>query len=420
MVLPVFLPPTILALGFIAIWGTAGYANSLLLWLHLPSHQWLYSSLAIIASHCYYNIPLAYLAIQLRLGASNDQLENAAQLLGANPFKQWWYITLPRLRSTLLGVSLLIFLYAFMSFALPLILGGSHYQTIEVYIYQLITQQHNLTAALSLAAVQWLVLTSIILIVYRHGSLFPTTQVRSSQSLKVRPIIIIIQLLAATMVLLPIVAVIRSGLDISQLSKLLESGFLVITTRTLIMAGGVAMIVTLIALIVVQSLPDYLQRGSLLLLALSPVTVGVMFKLVGSPSLLQLGLAYALLLLPVMILWLRALWLARPPQFNEALQLLGATTQQRWVANNRWLLPAILQSITFGIIMIIGDITLSLLLAPYDAPTMMSFSYRLLGSYRFPLAAAGMTSTLIVIMMVIGLGAWLQYYCTHSYATRRS
>lgn len=402
MTLPIFLPSAIVAVGFIAVWGNAGYVNDLLNIIGAPSLSFLYSPAAIIASHCFYNVPLAYLAIRLRLLAMHDNLEESAQSLGAAPARTILDITLPRLRSTLIGISLVIFLYAFMSFALPLILGGIRYQTLEVYIYTLITQQFALDTAMLLASVQFIGLILIVIIGLRYikdvqeKNVYVPRHAPSSHSW-----LTFFQFLLSAYILAPSIAVIIRAASLPALQTLLQSSFPAALLRTLGLAGITAIITLTFSLLIVLYTHRAFHGVMLLILAVSPITLGFAWRLLFGQSVWLLPIIYSALLLPVAVYLIRSSWSARPPDFLNTIKLLGASSLQQLRAGTRWLLPALLQLLALTGAFVLGDIAVSGIVAPYRQPTAMSLSYELLGTYRFGVAAAGMSIVMVTILAII-------------------
>ena len=64
----------------------------------------------------------------------------------------------------LTAAALLVFIYAFNSFAIVLVLGGVQYQTLEVRIYSLAKNQFDFAGAAALTLIQLLI--NVIIIVY--------------------------------------------------------------------------------------------------------------------------------------------------------------------------------------------------------------------------------------------------------------
>lgn len=427
MTLPVFLPAAIVGIGMIAVWGNAGFINDMLAWLHIPQIQWLYSPWAVIASHCVYNIPLAYLAIRLRLSGIDQETERTAAVVGANSWQQFVYATWPRLRSMVYGVSALIFVYSFTSFALPLILGGARYQTIEVYIYTLLTRQFDTPAALSMATVQLLLLLSILALTMRNiKSLYERRVALASQKqVHSHWWITGLQLVLAGYVLLPAMAVIVRSFqvrshnvvrwELTNYTSVVSEQF----TEALLRSGWLMIAilgsVLVVALVIVLVRTKKISKSVILLLAFSPITLSVFSRQLFGQSMLVLGVSLCLGLLPIAVMLLHTQWLNRPPQFVETLHILGARRMHVLKHSARWLLPTCLQFIALGSVFVLGDLAYASVLAPYRQPTAMVYSYQLFGSYQFGVGTAGMALVLYCVIACVGLIGLLQ----HHYVTYR-
>ncbi len=416
MTLPIFLPGVIVGLGFVAMWGNAGYVNELLRPLGFEPISFLYSGAAIVASHAFYNIPLAYLAIHIRLRAADTHLEDSARVLGATLWKQLLTVTLPRIQSSIIGVSSIIFLYAFMSFALPLVLGGIQYQTIEVYIYSLITQRYDFATASVIAVMQFSFLAGIILIGSRWIRTVQETRIATEHtSPKTRSWIVTgIQILLALYIVLPILAVCMRSISIESWLLLYRSNFIDAWLRTGLLTL-VTMVLTFGMATGVLFSHSRWQKLLLIILAISPITLGLAWRLLFDQQFWLLPFAYATLLLPLAVYSLRTIWSARPPDFINTIKILGGSTLDQLYASARWLLPAIVQVLALVAAFVFGDIAIASILAPYDQPTAMMTAYSLVGSYRFSTAAAGMTAVIISIALCISC----IYLIPYLYASRR-
>lgn len=78
----------------------------------------------------------------------------AAAMLGANPRRIFWTVTLPLLRPALAAASVLVFIFTFTSFGVILILGGPGFATLEVEIYRQAVNLFNLPVAAALSLLQ--------------------------------------------------------------------------------------------------------------------------------------------------------------------------------------------------------------------------------------------------------------------------
>ena len=92
----------------------------------------------------------------------SPKLEEASAVLGAGRLTTWRRVILPLLVPTIGYLGVLVFLYAFLSFTVVLVLGGYLYQTFEVLIYIEYNNKLRFTHASMLAGVQMVLLTGIL------------------------------------------------------------------------------------------------------------------------------------------------------------------------------------------------------------------------------------------------------------------
>lgn len=415
MALPVFLPTAMVALGFITVWGTNGYVNNALAFFGIERVRFLYSPLAVIAANCLYNAPLAYLALHSRLASMHPYMEESARTLGATGWQVFRRITLPRVSSMTIGVSVLIFLYAFMSFAIPLILGGIGYQTPEVYIFSHITRQFDFPGASFAALFQLALLVGIILPFIRplkdiqephRATLLQQTWRQSLTLWLARGVLM-------GYVLLPLIGVVIDGFTISRdgTTALSFASYRQLTSTRFASALGTSLTlglaVTVLTIALVYAL-IFLYRKSwtatfIFFLALSPIALGYAWLLVLGKSPLAMLAAYSTITLPLAYFLARNAWRARPRSFDDMLRILGAYGVNHLYARLRYILPTLRLVAALTMTLVLGDIAVSSLLSSHAYPTAMALSYSLIGSYRFHVAAAGMSIVLATIGIMIAL-----------------
>ncbi|MGB0652914.1 MAG: ABC transporter permease [Thermoplasmatota archaeon] len=102
----------------------------------LDAMAWLGPLGAIVVAHAYYNYGFAARLLHAALEARPHRLEAAAASLGATPRQAFWRVTVPLLAPAVAGVALLVFLFAFTSFGVVLLLGQGQVATLETLLYQ--------------------------------------------------------------------------------------------------------------------------------------------------------------------------------------------------------------------------------------------------------------------------------------------
>jgi thiamine transport system permease protein len=173
--LPFIMPTVVVAAGFNAIIGPNGLLNTWLMQIwHFgqPPIQILNTLAAILLAHVFYNTAVVIRTVGSSLEQLDPRLEQASRTLGASPWRSFWEVTVPLLRSSLTSAALVVFLFDFTSFGVILLMGGPQFATLEVEIYYQTMQLLNLPLAAWLSAIQLgctLILT--VLILYRGGGL---------------------------------------------------------------------------------------------------------------------------------------------------------------------------------------------------------------------------------------------------------
>lgn len=118
------LPPYIIALSWLQVFGRNGYAQRIVCSL-FGGVNWQpqpYSLVAVIVVLSLHLFPLMYMSIRNALEKLNPAYEKAALLSGATKFQVFWTVTLPMISSSLFSTGLLIFSRTMANFAVPALL----------------------------------------------------------------------------------------------------------------------------------------------------------------------------------------------------------------------------------------------------------------------------------------------------------
>ena len=155
--LPFILPTVVVAAGFNALIGPKGWLNLILMEVLNSSRPLINiqnTLAAILLAHVFYNTSIVIRIVGSALAQLDHKLEDAAQTLGASPWKTFIKITLPLIMPSILSAVLLVFLFNFTSFGVILMLGGPSFTTLEVEIYIQTMQYLNLPLAGILSLIQ--------------------------------------------------------------------------------------------------------------------------------------------------------------------------------------------------------------------------------------------------------------------------
>ncbi len=135
--IPIFIPTVVHALGLVYIFGKQGVLTGLGLEVEL------YGKLGIVISEVIFTFPQAFLMFYLALEFADGRLYEAADSFGCSKIKQFFTITLPEIKYTLINVFFVCFSLAFADFGAPKVLGGS-YNVLATDIYKQIAGQFNM------------------------------------------------------------------------------------------------------------------------------------------------------------------------------------------------------------------------------------------------------------------------------------
>lgn len=147
---------------------SSGVINDLLMKTGIISSQvdWLLqptsAMAAVIAMNCWVGIPFNMLLLTSGLtGISNDIMESA-EMDGANRWQRFWHITVPLMKSSMMAVLMLGFIYTFKAFDLMFVMtsGGPLNATdvLGTYAYNLSFKQYEFSKGSAVAMVLFAIL----------------------------------------------------------------------------------------------------------------------------------------------------------------------------------------------------------------------------------------------------------------------
>ncbi len=146
-ILPFVMPSIMVAIGFVAFFGTNGPLNDLLAVFGLGPVNLLFTLEAIVVAHAFYNAPLVARVTTAAWESVDARMVETARSLGANPWRAFRDVLAPQLLPAVLTGALLTFVFTFMSFPIVLALGGFQLATVEVWVYSLVQELEYAEAA---------------------------------------------------------------------------------------------------------------------------------------------------------------------------------------------------------------------------------------------------------------------------------
>jgi len=148
-------PGLIVAFGLLTVWGRSGWINGLAGAVGGHVEVPLFGLPGILMAHVILDAAFAARVLLARLDAVPETRLRTGQSLGLPALTRYRVIDWPAMRGSLPGLAAIIFLLAFTSFPIVLLLGGGPAnQTLEVAIYSAVRLDFDLDAAVVLALVQ--------------------------------------------------------------------------------------------------------------------------------------------------------------------------------------------------------------------------------------------------------------------------
>jgi putative spermidine/putrescine transport system permease protein len=167
VLLAVFLSDYVLNMfGFVLILGRSGLVNRIALWFGLVDRplMLMYNDLGVMIGLVAGILPYMILSLNGVIARLDKQLQEAAALLGAPPWRSFLLITMPLCAPGIVAGAMLCFLLSLNSFVTPILLGGGRVDMIAVLIFDQAINLANLPLGSAAAAVLFLISGVVILL----------------------------------------------------------------------------------------------------------------------------------------------------------------------------------------------------------------------------------------------------------------
>lgn len=442
LLVPFVMPTVVVAVAFITLIGPDGVTG-----VHLTGTIW-----AILLAHVFFNYAIVVRTVGAAWMTLDDSQLEAARLLGASNLRAFLTVTLPQLRDSIAAAGTIVFLFAFTSFGIVVLLGGVHQRTLEVEIYDQTARFLNLDVAAVLAILQLVGVVALLVVFGRMQSRRErASQKRSSATLLRRPstrsermfVGVNLAFIAVMLVSPLVVLVLRSlhsaqgwGLDaystlgdarrgstsfIDPVDAVLNSlRFASATTvMAVVLGASAAWALSARARTGARSASaitrSVTETALMVPLGASAVTVGFgcLLALDAPPldlrsSLWMLPIAHTVIALPLVIRVLLPAIRSIDPQLLEAGELLGASRRRLWWSVEVPLVwRQILVAAGFAFAVSLGEFGATMFLVRADDPTLPIAIYRSLGrpgadnlSQALALSVILMAVTAVVVVLV--------------------
>lgn len=232
-------PGLVVALGVISVWGNAGWANQILALFSQELPGSIFGLHGILLAHTVLNGAFAAHLFLARLQTIPAQKLKTGQSLALSPLQRFLVLDWPVLSNALPPLASIIFLLTFTSFPIVLLLGGGPAnQTLEVAIYAAVRFSFDLNTAVSLALIQLVICTLIILPALFSAPNLASTGVTKPQNWHDNTIARVLQIFILCTAIIgfaaPLLAIIVKGIDPNLWTTINRPSFINATITSLI------------------------------------------------------------------------------------------------------------------------------------------------------------------------------------------
>ncbi|MGY5857836.1 MAG: iron ABC transporter permease [Candidatus Thorarchaeota archaeon] len=436
IIVPFVLPPIVVVVGFLQMFGTYGIIDSILMMVTQSSTSILNLAdgfVGIILAHTFYNAPLVMLLVSASMERLNPEIEESAEILGADSIARFRRITLPHILPALSASAILTFLFCFMSFPIVLALGNGVYRTLEVQMWNAF-RWSDFGEASSLALIQIAITITLAVAYIKLGRASdddtgPTAAIQTTPISKYRnwEKILIATYLVLILVLIggPIVSIFRAAFfdPISQSYTLAGFSYLIRLGSNggfgplinSLFYGGLATLLSVTIGIPLayahrskaRGLPSFSSILVLLPLGISSITVAYgLMTVIAIPTGLHVNpwpiivIAQTIIGLPFTARAIEIGLKSIDPNILDQADSLGASRLQRlFFVELPLLIPSILVGAVFAFAMAIGEMSATIFIALPQNYTLSVAIYDNLGVRHF--VEAGASSLVLVLICVV-------------------
>ena len=153
VVVPFVLPTVVVGVAFRSVLAPHGPLGFL---------GWDESFAGIVAALVFFNYAVVVRTVGGFWAHLDPRAEQAAQSLGASPWRAFTTVTLPALTPAIASAAAIVFLFCATSFGVVMVLGGPRYGTVETEIWVQTTQMLDLRSAAVLSIVQLVVVAGTL------------------------------------------------------------------------------------------------------------------------------------------------------------------------------------------------------------------------------------------------------------------
>jgi putative spermidine/putrescine transport system permease protein len=158
------LSEVIVAFTWYILLGRASGVSNILVWLGLMNEPTAYqpSFEAVLLGLCYIAFPYCILTLYPQLTRLDPEITEAAQTLGASPWRTFWTVVVPIARPIVVAGFLLVFVFTLGSYLIADFLGRPEHWTLSVFIANQAAANANVPFAAAMAI--FLTLLSLVVV----------------------------------------------------------------------------------------------------------------------------------------------------------------------------------------------------------------------------------------------------------------
>lgn len=147
------LSEVIVGFAWSVLLGRAAGISNILVWLGAMDEPQAYqpSFVAVLLGLCYIAFPYCILTLYPQLTRLDPEVTEAAQTMGASPWRTFWTVVVPIGRPMIMAGFLLVFVFTLGSYLIPAFLGRPQHWTLSVFISDQATFNANVPFAAAMA-----------------------------------------------------------------------------------------------------------------------------------------------------------------------------------------------------------------------------------------------------------------------------
>jgi len=419
------LPTLVVVFGLISIYGRNGWINTL---AHSTwgdgFDSYLYGLFGIVLAHVYLNASYASRSLLHAFESIPIERYKLSKSLGFNSLKQFFYVEFSAIKSTIIGISSIIFLLCFTSFAVVLILGGSpSYNTLEVAIYEAVRLDFDIDLALKLSFLQLSISTVLVILssslTSKVSNLTQKSTIFWSEGAYIKFFQWFFIIVFALFFITPLFSIVIDGYK-ADFSKIFSDKVFIKSFITSITLALISAVLTLVFSIL---LSDAKRRAkskfsqtligvsSNLYLAIPSLVLGLGFFLLSlrfplsenTWSIIALLFANVLMALPFSISIISPLMIKTAKRYDRLSSSLGLSGYSRWKnVEFPYLRSSLAYVFSLAFCFSLGDLGIIALFGNDGFTTLPWYLYSLMGSYR-TIDASGVALILLVLVLSVFL-----------------